>query len=338
MQRFIIRRLVVVVPTLIAVTLVTFLIAHFVPGDPLAAVLGQRAMDNPDIVANYRARWGLDKSLLEQYAIYLRNLLRGDLGLSIHTQRPVLTDLGDFFPATIELALGALIISIGGGMLLGVLAAVNMYSWLDQLVRVIALIGSSMPVFWMALIFLQIFYAGLGWAPGPGRLDSALTPPPSKTGLYVVDGAIAGQWAVVLNALRHLVLPSIVLGWYQLGMIARVTRASMLEVLYADYIRTARAKGLAEKWVILRHALKNAMLPTVTVIGLAVAGLMAGAVQTETIFAWPGIGRYAITSSETLDFPGIMGVTLVISGLFIGSSLIVDLLYGMLDPRIRVAR
>jgi peptide/nickel transport system permease protein len=338
MQRFIIRRLVVVVPTLIAVTLVTFLIAHFIPGDPLAAVLGQRAMDNPDIVANYRARWGLDKSLLEQYAIYLRNLLRGDLGLSIHTQRPVLTDLGDFFPATIELALGALIISIGGGMLLGVLAAVNMYSWLDQLVRVIALIGSSMPVFWMALIFLQIFYAGLGWAPGPGRLDSALTPPPSKTGLYVVDGAIAGQWAVVLNALRHLVLPSIVLGWYQLGMIARVTRASMLEVLYADYIRTARAKGLAEKWVILRHALKNAMLPTVTVIGLAVAGLMAGAVQTETIFAWPGIGRYAITSSETLDFPGIMGVTLVISGLFIGSSLIVDLLYGMLDPRIRAAR
>jgi len=338
MQRFIIRRLVIVVPTLIAVTLVTFLIAHFVPGDPLAAVLGQRAMDNPEIVANYRARWGLDKSLLEQYAIYLRNLLRGDLGLSIHTQRPVLTDLGDFFPATIELALGALIISIGGGMLLGVLAAVNMYSWLDQLVRVIALIGSSMPVFWMALIFLQIFYAGLGWAPGPGRLDSALTPPPSRTGLYVVDGAIAGQWAVVLNALGHLVLPSIVLGWYQLGMIARVTRASMLEVLYADYIRTARAKGLAEKWVILRHALKNAMLPTVTVIGLAVAGLMAGAVQTETIFAWPGIGRYAITSSETLDFPGIMGVTLVISGLFIGSSLIVDLLYGMLDPRIRVAR
>jgi len=338
MQRFIVRRLVSVIPTLIAVTLVTFLIAHFVPGDPLAAVLGQRAMNNPDIVANYRARWGLDKSLLEQYAIYLRNLLRGDLGLAIHTQRPVLTDLGDFFPATIELALGALIISIGGGMLLGVLAAVNMNSWLDQLVRVIALIGSSMPVFWMALIFLQVFYAGLGWAPGPGRLDSALAPPPSKTGLYVVDGAIAGQWAVVLNALRHLVLPSIVLGWYQLGMIARVTRASMLEVLYADYIRTARAKGLAEKWVILRHALKNAMLPTVTVIGLAVAGLMAGAVQTETIFAWPGIGRYAITSSETLDFPGIMGATLLISCLFIGSSLIVDLLYSVLDPRIRAAR
>ncbi len=335
MLNMIIRRVLIVIPTVLGAILACFLIAHYIPGDPLAAVLGQRAMDNPEIVAAYRAKWGLDRSLPEQFGIYLTNLAQGDMGVSIRTQRPVAQDLGDFLPATIELAIGALVLAIGGGILLGVLAAVRCNTWADQLVRVIALVGSSMPVFWMALIFLQIFYAGLGWFPGPGRLDSYLVPPPTKTGMYVLDGLLAGQWDVALNALQHLILPSIVLGWYQLGLIARITRASMLEVLGADYIRTARAKGLAEKVVMVKHALPNAMLPTLTIIGLAVAGLMAGAVQTETIFAWPGIGRYAVNSSQTLDFTGIMGVTIVISLLYIGSSLVVDVLYGVLDPRIR---
>jgi peptide/nickel transport system permease protein len=335
MRKFLVRRLVTLIPTLLGVTLATFLIAHYIPGEPLAAVLGQRALSNPDIVARYRAEWGLDKSLPEQYLTYLTNLLRGDLGKSIRMQRPVIDDLAEFFPATVELALGALALSIGGGVLLGIVAAVKCNTILDQIIRVIAMIGSSVPVFWMALIFLQILYAQLGWFPGPGRLDSALAPPPFRTGLYLVDGLLARDWAVTWNALKHLVLPSVVLGWYQMGFIARITRAAMLEVLAADYVRTARAKGLSERVVIIRHVFRNAMLPTLTVVGLAVAGLMAGAVQTETIFSWPGIGRYAVHSSESLDFPGIMGVTLLTACLFIASSLLVDMLYGFLSPQIR---
>jgi peptide/nickel transport system permease protein len=338
MTTFLARRFLIVIPTLLGVALATFLIAHYIPGEPLAAVLGQRQLGNPEIVAHYRAQWGLDKPVPEQFLIFLKNLLQGNLGVSIRNQRPVLDDLAEFFPATVELALAALALAIGGGVLLGMLAAVRRDTAVDQGVRVIALIGSSMPVFWMALIFLQIFYANLGWFPGPGRLDSSLAPPPHRTGLYVVDGVLAGDWTVTWNAISHLALPALVLGWYQMGLLARITRASMLDVLSADFIRTARAKGLAERVVILRHVFRNAMLPILTVVGLAVAGLMAGAVQTETIFSWPGIGRYAVHSSESLDFPGIMGVTLLIACLFVGASLVVDLLYGLLDPRIRIQR
>ncbi len=335
MRKFLVRRLLVLIPTLIGVTLATFSVAHYIPGEPLAAVLGQRALSNPEIVARYRAEWGLDKSLPEQYLIYMGNLLRGDMGKSIRMQRPVLDDLSEFFPATVELAIGALLLSIGGGVLLGVVAAIKSNTAVDQLIRAVALIGSSMPVFWMALIFLQVFYAQLGWFPGPGRLDSALAPPPAKTGLYVVDGLLARDWEVAWNAFKHLLLPAVVLGWYQMGLIARISRAAMLEVLAADFVRTARAKGLRERVVITRHVLSNAMLPTLTVVGLAVAGLMAGAVQTETIFSWPGIGRYAVQSSGNLDFPAIMGVTLLTAFLFISANLVVDVLYGLLDPRVR---
>lgn len=335
MSRLIIRRVLSVAPTLFGAILVCFVIVHYVPGDPLAAVLGERALDDPEIVAAYKAKWGLDRSLPEQFALYVGNLLRGDFGVSIRTQRPVAEDLAEYLPATLELALGALLLSIVGGILLGILAAVRCNSWVDHLLRVIAMTGSSMPVFWMALIFLQVFYAGLEWAPGPGRLDSFLPPPPNRTGLYVVDGLLAGNTAVAANAVQHLLLPCIVLGWRQLGLIARVTRASMLEVLSADYVRTARAKGLAERTALFGHALPNAILPTVTIIGLAVAGLMAGAVQTEIIFAWPGVGRYAVDSALTLDFTAIMGVTLAISVLYILANLVVDMLYGLLDPRMR---
>jgi peptide/nickel transport system permease protein len=335
MWKFLLRQLLIPIPTVFGAILACFLITHYIPGDPLSAVLGQRAMDNPQIVANYRAKWGLDRSLPEQFGIYMVNLVQGDMGVSIRTQRPVLQDLKEAFPATLELAMGALILAVGGGVLLGILAGIKYNTWIDQLVRVIALIGASMPVFWMALVFLQIFYAGLGWTPGPGRLDSQFAAPPTVSGLYVLDGLLAGDLEVSVNALQHLVLPSVVLGWFQLGLIARITRASMLDVLSADYVRTARAKGLAEKLVILRHALPNAMLPTITVIGLAVAGLMAGAVQTETIFAWPGIGRYVMNASTTLDFIGVMGVTILICLAYIGSSLIADILYGVFDPRIR---
>jgi peptide/nickel transport system permease protein len=334
LQHFL-RKLIMAVPTLLGMIIVTFMITKSIPGDPLAAILGQRAMSNPEIVANYRQKWGLDKSLPEQFGLYMLNLVKGDMGVSIRTQRDVVKDLAQFLPATAELALCAMIVSIFGGVSLGLIAAIKSQTWIDQLVRVIALIGSSMPVFWMALIMLQIFYSGLSWLPGPGRLDSSIAAPPNVTGMYVIDGIIVADWKVVGNALQHLILPSIVLGWFELGLIARITRASMLEVLNADYIRTARAKGLVERIIIIGHALPNVMLPVITVIGLAVAGLMAGAVQTETIFAWPGIGRYAINASESLDFPGIMGVTIVIAFIYVITNLLVDLLYGVLDPRVR---
>lgn len=329
------RRVLTLFSTLLGVTVAVFIITHFVPGDPLTAILGQRAMSNPEIVATYRAKWGLDKSLPEQYFIYMWRLIQGDMGISIRTQRPVFTDLAEFLPATIELALGALTLAILGGIIMGLLAAVKVDSWIDHGVRMLALIGSSMPVFWTALIFLQIFYAELGWLPGPGRLDSTLQPPPPFTGLYLIDSLVAREWSIFWNALTHLILPSLVLGWYQLGLIARITRTSMLEVLSADYVRTAHSKGMRNLRVILRHAFPNALIPVVTIVGLAVAGLMAGAVLTETIFAWPGIGRYAVNASTTLDFPGIMGVTLLISVLYVSSSLVVDMIYILLDPRIR---
>lgn len=336
MPKFLIRRLLISIPTLLGVAVTTFAIAHFIPGEPLAAVLGQRQLGNPEVVARYRAKWGLDKSVPEQFYIYAKNLVQGDLGVSIRNQRPVSEDLAEFFPATVELALAALGLAIGGGLLLGVLAAIKRDTVVDQGVRIIALIGSSMPVFWMALVFLQVFYASLGWFPGPGRLDSALAPPPHRTGLFVIDGILAGNWEVTWNAMSHLALPALVLGWYQMGLIARITRAAMLDAFSADYVRTARAKGLGERAVVFRHVFRNARLPILTVIGLAVAGLMAGAVQTETIFSWPGIGRYAVHSSEALDFPAIMGVTLLIAILFISANLLVDLLYGVLDPRVRM--
>jgi peptide/nickel transport system permease protein len=337
MLQLFLRKFMMVIPTLFGMILVTFIITKSIPGDPLAAILGQRALSNPEIVANYRQKWGLDKPLPEQFVLYLKNLLfKGDMGKSIRTQREVVKDLAQFLPATVELASCAIIVAVLGGLVLGILAAMKNQTWIDQSVRVIALIGSSMPVFWMALIFLQIFYAGLGWLPGPGRLDTSLTPPPDVTLMYVIDGIIARDWPVVINAIQHLILPSIVLGWFELGLIARITRASMLEVITAEYVRTARAKGLVERLVILRHALPNVMLPVITIIGLAVAGLLAGAVQTETIFAWPGIGRYAVNSAESLDFPAIMGVTLLIALIFMIANLVVDLLYGVLDPRVRV--
>lgn len=335
MGSVVIRRLFTLIFTLIGASILTFVISHTIPGDPLAAILGERAMNNPEIVANYKARWGLDRSLPEQYGIYMLNILKGDMGQSISSQRPVLDDLKQYFPATIELALGSLTVTVFGGLVLGVIAALYHARWPDHLVRLIALWGSSMPVFWLALVALQIFYAKTGWFPGPGRLDSSFTPPPTVTGLFVIDGMISGDWGVVKNALYHLVLPSLVLGWYELGLIARTMRSAMLETMTADYVRTARGKGLKEKLVLFRHMMPNAMLPTITVIGLAVGGLMAGAVMTETVFAWPGIGRYAVDASELLDFPAIMGVTLLIATVFVVANLLVDLAYSFLDPRIR---
>ena len=335
--RFLARRILLSLPILLGITLLAFIISHLVPSDPIVANLGQRAMSDPTIVAAFRSEWGLDKPLPEQYLSYVGNLLQGNLGKSIKSRRPVIEDLKAFLPATIELALSSILLGILVGVTFGILSAVSRNSWLDHLVRIFSLIGVSVPVFWLALILLFVFYSRLGIVAGPGRLDPSMTAPPLVTGLITVDAILAGQWDVLKNALSHLILPSLVLGSYTTGLIARVTRSSMLDVLGLDYIRAARAKGLSKRAVVMKHALRNAMVPIVTVIGFSLANLLAGTVLTERIFAWQGIGSYAFLASTSLDFQAIMGVSLLIALVFIATNLVVDLLYFALDPRMRTS-
>lgn len=333
---YLIRRILVTIPVLWLITVLGFALTHLIPADPLAMVLSERAMANPEIVRAYRERWGFDQPLALRYLTYVRNLLQGDLGESIATQRPVKEDLARFFPATVELAVGAMMIAILFGVPLGVIAALHRDRWPDHIARFLSLIGVSMPTFWLGLLALSVFYYHLQLLPGPGRLDPRLIPPPTITGLLIFDSLLAGRWDAFWDALRHLILPASVLGAYSMGLITRITRSSMVEVLAQDYIRVARAKGLHEWIVIGRHALRNAAIPTVTAIGLAFGNLMAGAVMTETVFAWPGIGRYAVDAASKLDFPPVMGVTLLVAGIYVVINLLVDLSYSLLDPRIRL--
>jgi peptide/nickel transport system permease protein len=334
---YILRRLLFIIPLLIGITLVSFLIANAVPADPINANLSQRAMSDPEIVEAFRREWGLDKSPVEQYLTYLGNLLQGNLGRSIKSRNPVAEDIQQFLPATIELATTSTIFGVALGMVFGVISAVWHNRPIDFIVRTVGLIGVSVPVFLLALIGLTVLHVQLRWVAGPGRLDFDMQDPPHVTGMFTVDSLIAGDTDTFLNALSHLVLPSIVLGSYLAGLISRVTRSSMLEVLGMEYMRTARAKGLRERMVILRHALRNAMMPVVTVIGLSYGTLLAGAVLTESIFAWPGIGRYMFRASTSQDFPAIMGVSLLIAFIYVVVNLIVDIFYYFLDPRIRAA-
>lgn len=331
--RYVVKRLLLMILVLMGVTVITFTLSHVVPADPVAAALGDRATEEQ--IARVRHQLGLDKSVLEQFVIYMKGLVQGDLGESIRNRRPVIEDLKIYLPATLELSTGAILIALLIGIPTGVISAVFKDRWQDQITRVLSLTGVSLPVFYLALVLLGIFYSKLGWLPGPGRLDSYTMPPDSVTGLMLVDSILGGNWAALKDAFMHLVLPSFVLGFYSVGIITRMTRSSLLEVLSQDYVRTARAKGLAERIVVLRHALRNAMIPTVTVIGLAYGSLLAGAVLTETIFSWPGIGRYATDSVINLDIPAIMGVTLVAAVLYSSANLIVDVTYAFLDPRIR---
>jgi peptide/nickel transport system permease protein len=335
LYKYVLRRVLFAIPLVLGITVVAFLIANAVPADPINANLPQSALGNERLVAAFRAKWGLDQPLHVQYLTYLGNLVQGDMGVSIRTSNPVFDDLRQFLPATVELAT----VSIFGGLLLGVtfgiVSAVWRNSVLDYAVRVFALIGVSFPVFLLALIGLTVLHAQLGWVAGPGRLGFLLSRPPHVTGLFTVDALLAGQWATFRNAASHLVLPSLVLGSYVSGIIARITRSSLLEVLYTDYIRTARAKGQREHFVVLRHGLSNALIPVVTLLGVLYGNLLAGAVLTEAIFAWPGIGRYAYRAATSQDFPAIMGVSMLIAFIYVVANFIVDVLYFFLDPRIR---
>ena len=335
-QVYILRRIILMLPLLLGVTLVTFLISHLAPIDPIIAMLSDQAAANPEIVESYRARWDLDLPLPEQYVKYVIRLLQGDWGISLSTQRPVLDDLARFFPATMELAFTALLVSIVLGIPIGILGALRHNRPTDYVVRVISLFGSAVPVFWLGLVALSIFYSRLNWLPGPGRLDTHMAALAGPTGLYTVDSLLSGNWPAFVSSVRHIFLPAVVLGITTMGLVARMSRASMLAVLPELYITTARAKGLLERTVILRHGLRNALIPTVTVLGLAAGGLMAGAVLTETIFSWPGLGRYAVGAAAANDYPAIMGVTLLIGAIFLLVNLVVDVMYFILDPRVRV--
>lgn len=335
MQRFILRRLLLLVPLLIGVTLVAFIISRAVPSDPVNAALGPNAVSDEELVAAFRAKWGLDKPPHVQYLTYVKNLLQGDMGQSIATHRPVVDDLKRYLPATIELATASIILAIIVGVPFGVISAVRRNTWLDQLSRVLSLVGVSAPVFWLALLGLYVFYGQLRWLPGPGRLDIGVEPPPRVTGLYTADALMAGEFSIFWNALGHLVLPSVVLAAFSMGLITRMTRSAMLESLGQDYVRTARSKGLPERRVIFNHTFRNALIPVVTILGLSYGNLLTGTVFIETIFSWPGIGQYAFQSAISLDFPAIMGVTMLIALVFIMANLIVDIAYIFLDPRLR---
>ena len=335
LHKYLARRLLLMIPLLVGISLVAFLISNSIPADPTAANLGERAAADPEIVAAFRAKWGLDQPMHVQYLTYMGNLLQGDLGTSIRSHRPIADELARFLPATIELATAGIVVSVGAGVVFGVISAVWRNKPIDFFVRFISLIGVSAPVFWLALIGLLLLYLRWDIVPGPGRLDARVIPPPHVTGLYTVDSLLAGEWSTFRNAVEHLLLPSLVLGAYSSGLITRITRSSMLEVLTREYMTTARSKGLKERTVILRHGLRNALMPVVTIIGLSYGSLLSGAVLTETIFAWEGIGRYAYNAARTLDFPAIMGVSMLIAIVFVVMNLIVDLLYYVLDPRLR---
>src|SRR5579875_743087 len=319
--RFLARRTGLAIFVLFGVTVITFALSHVVPADPVVAYLGDHAP--PDLVEKVRHELGLD------------GLLHGNLGISVMDSRPVTQDLAQYLPATVELSTAAMLVAIAIGIPTGIVSALHKDGWPDQLARVFALGGASLPVFYVALLLLGLLYSRLGVLPGPGQLSLFTSPPPVITGMVAVDALLSGDWPALGDALRHLVLPAFVLGYYSTGIITRMTRSSLLEVMRQDYVRTARAKGVVERRVVLRHALRNALLPTVTVIGLTYGSLLSGAVLTETIFSWPGIGRYATNSVTNIDIPAVLGVTLVIAFIYSVAKLVVDVLYAYLDPQIR---
>ena len=323
--------------TYLGLLAVTFFIGRMSPVDPVLAIVGDRATDAQ--MARARAELGLDQPLPVQFGRYVAKVAQGDFGTSVLSARPVLEDIRRVFPATLELATAGILIGVVLGVPLGVWAAVRRGQWVDQLVRVMGLVGYSVPIFWLGLMGLVLFYARLGWVGGPGRIDIAfeysLPSSGPLTGLLLLDAAVAGEWAVFRSALSHLALPAALLGYFSLAYISRMTRSFMLKELGAEYIVAARAKGLSEARIIWCHALRNAAVPLVTVIALSYAGLLEGSVLTETVFAWPGLGLYITNSLQNADMNAVLGGTLVIGTIFIALNLFSDFLYRLLDPRTR---
>lgn len=326
------KLLLTVAVTFFGLLLVTFLIARVVPIDPVIAVVGERAP--PDVVEQVRRELGLDLPLWQQFGIYVAKILQGDFGTSVLTARPVLEDIRRVFPATLELATVATVLGVLIGIPSGVAAAVWQGRWPDHVIRVLGLVGYSVPVFWLGLVGLLVFYAKLGWVEGPGRLsvfyDDLVEP---VTGVILIDSLLAGEYEVFRDAFWHLVLPASILGYFSLAYISRMTRSFMLAELQQEYITTARVKGVPEWRVIWRHALGNTMIPLITVIALSYAYLLEGSVLTETVFAWPGLGLYITNSLLNADMNAVLGGTLVVGSVFVGLNLLSDFLYRMVDPR-----
>ena len=331
---YILKRLLLMALVMFGVSIIVFFIAHVIPADPVGALLGGNAP--PELVDQMKHQLGLDRPLWEQFEVYMVGLLHGDFGTSLKSNRPVIQDISEYFPATLELAIFSIIFSIVLGVILGIISAVHRNSWADHFSRIFSILGVSMPVFWTGLILLLIFYYLLGWLPGAGQLSLFTIPPKRITGMVIFDALFTGDWTAFWDGLRHIILPSIVLGYAATASIGRITRASMLDVLRQDFIRTAKAKGLSKRIVIYRHALRNALIPVITVIGLTFGGLLEGAVLTETIFGWPGLGRYIVNALLVLDYPAIMGGTFFIALAYSLANLAVDLTYAALDPRMRI--
>ncbi len=330
--RLVVRRLLFMIFVLFGLSLITFTLSHLVPANPARLIAGPRA--SQETVAKIEKEYGLDQPLTTQYVDYITGVITLDFGQSFSTRKPVSEDLARYLPATIELGLYAFLVSTIIGIPLGVASAVRRDSWIDHISRIVSISGLALPVFWLALMTQFLFFSKLGILPDGRRLPDSVAPPPGVTGLYTIDALIAGQWHTFTTALEHLVMPVAVLAFGSLAVTTRMVRAGMLEVLDQDYIRTARAKGVAQPAVIRTHALKNALLPAVTSIGLQIGLLLSGAFLVEIVFSWPGVGRYAVNAILQIDYNAIMATTLVIAVIFVLLNLVTDILYLFLDPRI----
>ena len=333
MIRFLLAKLLYLIPTFLGITLIAFAFVRVLPGDPVLLMAGERGI-TPERYAQVSAQLGFDQPVWRQYLDFLGRLLHGDLGQSLVTKKPVLDEFLSLFPATVELGLCAILIATLVGVPVGVLAAIKRGSWFDQISMTAALVGFSMPIFWWGLLLIILFSGILGWTPVSGRI-SLMFYFPQVTGFMLIDSLLSGQKGAFASAVSHLILPSVVLATIPLAVIARQTRSAMLEVMGEDYVRTAKAKGLAPSRVVGVHALRNAMIPVVTTIGLQVGVLLAGAILTETIFSWPGIGKWMIDSISRRDYPVVQSGLLLIAGIVMIVNLIVDLTYGLINPRIR---
>jgi ABC-type dipeptide/oligopeptide/nickel transport system permease component len=331
---YIIKRLLWAIPTLLGVSVLVFSMVHLAPGDPALVMLGEHA--NKEAVDALREQMGLNKPLLEQYFLFISNAVQGDFGMSIISGEPVIDEFADRFPATVELSLVALTFATIVGLFAGIISAVKRYSWFDYISMSTALAGVSMPVFWLGLMLIYFFSVNLGWLPVSGRLGYEFDID-HVTGFYLIDSILMQDYEAFWNACKHLLLPAFALGTIPMAIIARMTRASMIEVMKEDYIRTAKAKGCAKSQVIMIHALKNALMPVITVIGLMLGTLFAGAILTETTFSWPGIGKWLVNAVNQRDFPIIQSTTLIIATIFVIINIIVDLLYAVVNPKVRLS-
>ena len=333
-MKLILQRLPLLAILIAAISLAVFMLAQQLPGDPgfIAAGGGDAS---PEMITHARQRLGLDQPVWVRYVYYMRNALQGDFGRSMVNSKPVIEDIRRFWPASLELALAAIAISAMVGIPLGVVSAVRAGRWLDRLITPGSVFLGSMPIFWLGLMAVLVFYRLLDLLPAGGRLTVGVAPPPAVTGMFLVDSLLSREFAVFGETLRHIILPASILSVISLAMITRVTRAAMLDILHEDYLRTARAKGVPESRVVLKHALRNASVPILTVVGIQLGQLIGGVVITETIFSWPGLGLYAVTAVENQDYPAIMAFTLVTTVVYVVINLIVDLLYPLLNPQVR---